>query len=214
MHFHSKQNSLNFHIKRDNCPGCDEQTDCLFYDTFVGDCCGSCSPFGETETSWSDEQFSINGNITGLNVRAGAAVDAIRVKYGTSWGPWHGGGGGEFFSFGLNPGEIIIKVQGTSGRLPWPNYDIIISIEFITNHGRIFGPYGGSAPGEISWGSSSYSYYALIWIDGNDYSSFENGPIKSLGFNYDCNSIGNISDNFYIPKYLTFHFESIPMYLL
>ena len=108
-----------------------------------------------------------------MNVRAGAAVDAIRVKYGTSWGPSHGGSGGDLYSFALNPGESIIKVQGSLGTLQWWTYSIIISIEFITNHGRIFGPYGGSAPGEISWGSSSYSYYALTWIDGNK--SLSNG---------------------------------------
>ena len=140
--------------------------------------------------SWCDEQYSKNGYITGLEVRAGGAVDAIRVKYGTSWGPWHGGSGGDLYSFELNPGENIIKVQGTSGKLPWWNYGIIISIKFITNYGQTFGPYGGSTPGEISWESSAYFYYALIWIDGDD----DDGPIKSLSFNYNCSIVGNLTE--------------------
>ena len=189
----------------DNCLaslGFASEIDCC-YETTLEDCCDSCSPFEGTEVSWSDKQYGIgiDTHITGLEVRAGFAIAAIRVKYGKNWGQWHGKSGGSLNSFELNYNETIIKVQGTSGILEYYDYSIIQSIEFITNHGRKFGPYGGLAPWTalrsmiISWSSSTYSKSALAWIDGD---VNDGDPIKSLSFNYNC--IGNTSNYFFISK--------------
>ena len=58
-------------------------------------------------------------------------------RYGDTWGEWHGGNGGELYSFELNPEATINIVQGRS-------HSEIDSIEFISSDGMVYGPYGGS----------------------------------------------------------------------
>ena len=58
-------------------------------------------------------------------------------RYGDTWGEWHGGNGGELYSFELNPGATINIVQGRSKSE-------IDAIEFISSDGMVYGPYGGS----------------------------------------------------------------------
>ena len=145
-------------------------------------------PFGGYKTSWSDEsQYLQNGPITGIQLRGGDVLDAIRVKYGTIWGPWHGGNGGRpGWSFELNPEESIVKVQGTGSANHFWYGSIIATIEFITNQGQTFGPYGiGDRSYEnhnSNWQSiANQPFCKLAWISG-DSGSF----LKSLSFNYDC----------------------------
>ena len=54
-----------------------------------------------------------NGYITALQIRAKREIDAIRARYGDTWGDWHGGTGGDFYQFTLNEGAYIYLVQGT-----------------------------------------------------------------------------------------------------
>ena len=66
---------------------------------------------------------------------------SLRFQYGATWGPWHGNVGAESDTIELN-GEKIIKIQGTgSSNHFWFN-SVIATIEFHTNQGRKFGPYG------------------------------------------------------------------------
>ena len=54
-----------------------------------------------------------NGYITALEIRSHSEIDAIRARYGDTWGEWHGGTGGEFYEVTLNEGAYIYLVQGT-----------------------------------------------------------------------------------------------------
>ena len=69
-------------------------------------------PFGGTNGfPFSDEEYHLNGNISGIFMRSGSVVDAISVRYGDKWGPLHGGGGGYEYQYDMNPGAHIIAGQ-------------------------------------------------------------------------------------------------------
>jgi hypothetical protein len=85
-------------------------------------------------------------------IRHGLYVDAIQVVWTTPTGqlitgPRRGGGGGTQSSFNLEDGEYIAAVVGRSGAY-------IDQLEFRTNRGRRFGPYGGG-------GGSPFAYFNL-----------------------------------------------------
>ena len=69
--------------------------------------------------------------------RTGSGVDSIRVQYGGTWAGSHGGGGGSSHIFEVNPEAKIVIAQGRAGSK-------VDQIEFITNEGEVFGPFGGS----------------------------------------------------------------------
>ncbi len=79
--------------------------------------------------------------LVGVNIRHGGRVDAIQGIYSTPSGvnvpgPRYGGSGGTLDSFTLVAGEFITRVDGRSGNS-------IDSLQFTTNKGNVFGPYGG-----------------------------------------------------------------------
>ncbi len=83
-------------------------------------------------------------------VRSGSLVDSIEVTYQLSNGQLHygghrggHGGGAHVVDININGGERIISVFGQSGSL-------LDNIGFATNHGRIFGPYGGTGGGRFT----------------------------------------------------------------
>jgi len=85
-------------------------------------------------------------------IRHGRYVDAIQIVWTTPTGqlvtgPRRGGGGGARSSFNLADGESIAAVVGRSGAY-------IDQLEFRTNRGRLFGPYGGA-------GGSPFAYFDL-----------------------------------------------------
>ena len=64
---------------------------------------------------WTDGgQIHLNGPITGMELRAGSEVDEVRVRYGATWGEWHGGTGGNLYSFDVREGASIDMIQGDS----------------------------------------------------------------------------------------------------
>jgi hypothetical protein len=86
--------------------------------------------------------------LVGVNIRHGSRVDAIQGVWTTPsgahvTGALHGGGGGELTSFSLAAGEYIVRIDGRSGART-------DSLQFTTNTGKTYGPYGGS-------GGSAYS---------------------------------------------------------
>ena len=140
-------------------------------------------PFGgDQASSWSDVNHSLDfGSITKVQIRSGGAIDAIRLQYGATWGPWHGGNGGvESKPFELH-GEKIIKIQGTSR--PWYKLDNVIgSIEFYTNQGRKFGKYGDIDSNSVPWAiGTMWEQCALTWIAG-----YSPKIVQSLSFNFQC----------------------------
>ena len=85
-----------------------------------------------------------------IMVRTGSRVDAIQITYilhnGKEFkGGYYGGGGGKAHAINLNvaAGEKVIGAFGRSGNS-------LDQIGFITNFGRIFGPYGGGGGGAFS----------------------------------------------------------------
>ena len=71
-------------------------------------------PYGGNGGShWTDGNgVNLNGQITAIELRSGSEIDAIRARYGETWGEWHGGGGGGIHTFELNPGAVFNIVQG------------------------------------------------------------------------------------------------------
>ena len=59
------------------------------------------------------------------------------MQYGGTWAGSHGGGGGSSHIFEVNPEAKIVIAQGRAGSK-------VDQIEFITNEGEVFGPFGGS----------------------------------------------------------------------
>merc|ERR1712154_430338 len=92
---------------------------------------------GNGGSQWTDGGVvHLNGEISSVEVRTGAEVDSIRVKYGEVWGENHGGGGGTLHSVDLNPGAKITIVQGRAGSR-------LDELELVTDDGVVFGPFGG-----------------------------------------------------------------------
>merc|ERR1712025_1117168 len=74
-------------------------------------------PFGGSGGSpWTDGgEVHLNGDISSISMRSGSEVDAITVKYGDTWGPEHGGGGGSAHTFSINDGAVLGPVGGGGG---------------------------------------------------------------------------------------------------
>ena len=88
-----------------------------------------------------------HATITKIIIRSGRLIDAIQVTYKKRNGHLytsrqHGGNGGGVSTIQLRDGEMIIGIFGKSGRL-------VDQLGFVTNYGRIFGPYGGSGGGSF-----------------------------------------------------------------
>ena len=78
-----------------------------------------------------------------IKIRSGSVIDGIQIVYRLSngqgyTGKHHGGTGGGLHTVNINTegGERIIGVSGRAGGF-------IDQIEFVTNWGRLLGPYGG-----------------------------------------------------------------------
>merc|ERR1711909_34427 len=99
-------------------------------------------PYGGSGGSpWTDGgEVHLNGMISSMEFRTGSEVDYVRVQYGGTWASGHGGSGGSPHIFEINPKAKIVIVQGRSGSR-------LDQIEFITNEGEVFGPFGGSGGG-------------------------------------------------------------------
>ena len=95
---------------------------------------------GNGGSQWSDGgEVHLNGEISSMELNTGSGVDGIRVKYGDVWGDNHGysGDGAYQQTFTIGKGARITIVQGRGG-------DSIDMLEFITDDGAVFGPYGGN----------------------------------------------------------------------
>ena len=84
-----------------------------------------------------------NAVVSKILIQAAAQFDAIQLTYQYSNGNqytsgYHGGTGGTAHRITINvsQGERVVGVFGRTGSL-------VDSLGFVTNKGRIFGPYGG-----------------------------------------------------------------------
>jgi hypothetical protein len=91
---------------------------------------------GDGGQAWDETDYVKYGPITQIEVWTGDAVDAIRVRYGNTYGEKHGGGGGDSHVFSFKPGEKITLASGRSG-------DNVDRICFATNLSPSPTCYGG-----------------------------------------------------------------------
>ena len=132
----------------------------LFSLTIAVGLLGAASAFaygGNGGGPYDDKPASVAGPITTLFIRSGNYLDNIQITYGTKPGPAHGANGGSPNQIQLQSGEYIVKIFGRSG-----NY--VDQINFVTNKGRSFGPYGG--PGGAPFLEAAPAGKALVSING------------------------------------------------
>ena len=96
-----------------------------------------CGPYGGGGgEDWCEEG---RGGVAGVEVRAGAWVDSVRLLRGGEWGAARGGGGGQPATLLLQPGDSVVAVAGTTdGRL-------VTQLQFSTARGATLGPVGAGA---------------------------------------------------------------------
>ena len=93
--------------------------------------------------AFNEHPDNCGGVVRRILVRSGSRIDAIQVTYRLSngqdfIGPRHGGSGGSEHTIDIDVdgGERLFGVFGRSGSL-------VDMLWFVTNRGRLFGPYGG-----------------------------------------------------------------------
>jgi len=92
---------------------------------------------GPGGTAFTDAGVASAGLISEVDFRSGDLVDAIRVRYGTVLGNWHGGIGGVESSFKTrSKDDKILMVFARSGQF-------VDSLTLVTEQSAILGPVGG-----------------------------------------------------------------------
>ena len=91
-----------------------------------------------------------NAIVSKIFIRSGHGLDAIQLTYRYSNGNhytsgYHGGtgGGAHHITINVSRGERVIGIFGRSGFE-------VDNLGFITNWGRVFGPYGGCGGGQFT----------------------------------------------------------------
>lgn len=97
---------------------------------------GNGIPFTDTSTNYQP--------LTGVQVRAGAIIDAIQAVSPQNYAI-HGGVGGNLYSITLNLGEYITGISGENCDFQFDVNRLVSKISFVTNQSRTFGPYGTSS---------------------------------------------------------------------
>ncbi|HEY3299473.1 MAG TPA: LamG-like jellyroll fold domain-containing protein, partial [Methylophilaceae bacterium] len=93
-------------------------------------------------TSFTDTSTNYQP-LTGLNIRAGAIIDAIQAVSPKNYA-MHGGLGGSLNSVTLNNGEYITGISGENCDFQFGGREVS-KISFATNQSRTLGPYGTSS---------------------------------------------------------------------
>nr|XP_060638946.1 zymogen granule membrane protein 16-like [Anolis sagrei ordinatus] len=149
-------------------------------------CCGftSAEVFLARSSSFSGEygggggkRFSHSGNqldgpITAIRVRASRSyITGIQVRYGKEWSEYQGGSAGDLEEIFLQPGESIIRVQGT-----YRSY--LRKLVFITDKGRNL-PFGKGTGTRFN-AAPMYPGTVLRYISGSSSS-----VIDAISFHWD-----------------------------
>ncbi len=114
--------------------------------------CTSAGPYGGGGGgAFNELPDNCNAVVSQILIRSGEVVDAFQFSYMYSNGNGKGhtggyrggtGGGSSSFHVDVAGGERVVGVIGQSGEL-------VDSLGFITNWGRIFGPHGGNGGGRF-----------------------------------------------------------------
>ena len=106
-------------------------------------CHFSAGPYGGSDgNAFNELPNNCGASVSQILIRSGSVIDAIQLTYRYSDGTYHTGGyyggtgGGSYTDkVDLTGGEEIIGILGRSAVL-------VDQLGFVTNKGRIFGPYG------------------------------------------------------------------------
>ena len=89
-------------------------------------------PMKELSSLWSDQSLAPQGQISEIGGRGGHAIDQLRIKYGSSWSPTHGGAGGvPVDSCKINGPIVRVRLQVIS----WFG-GFITGVEFTSESGQ------------------------------------------------------------------------------
>lgn len=100
--------------------------------------------------SFNELPDDCRGTVRRIMIRSGSRVDSIQITYRLSsgqdyTGPQHGGSGGGLHTIDIDVdgGERIVGAFGRSGKE-------LDQLGFVTNQGRVLGPYGGGGGGSFA----------------------------------------------------------------
>ncbi|MFI3138276.1 MAG: multicopper oxidase domain-containing protein [Methylococcaceae bacterium] len=132
------------------------------------------------------DTLTANQQLTGITIRSGCWVDAIQSITTTGTLPSHGGIGGNLASVTWPANEYLVRIYGMSG---WQNF--VDKISFVTNTGRVLGPYGNPAdcPG-ISGSATSWPLFDFTVPAGGRITGFtgrSGSYVDAIGVVYDNN---------------------------
>jgi len=91
--------------------------------------------FGDINGTPFADTVQENQHLVGVNVRHGWWLDAIQSVSNTGDLPQHGGTGGTIANIIWPADEYLVRIYGTYGAH-------VGKVSFVTNTGRVFGPYG------------------------------------------------------------------------
>ena len=130
--------------------------------------------FGSAGGTVFTDNILASQSLTGIEIRHGWWLDSIKGILNTGTLLPHGGTGGNLATVTWPAGEYLVRIYGLYGTY-------VGQISFVTNTGRILGPYGSGLGGS---GSSSFDYTVPA---GNEIVGFTG---RASGF---LNAIGVIS---------------------
>ncbi len=94
---------------------------------------------GEGTSSWDDlPEVHGYGQLTGLLVQCGEAIDAIQAVYGRNKGQLHGGTGGNEINVTFD--GPLVAISGLTGL--YGGVTQLIQVSFKTLSGNVYGPTG------------------------------------------------------------------------
>ena len=132
----------------------------------VGPVFGSAAGTVFTDTSVAGQ------TMTGINVRAGSWLDAIQGIATPTSLSLHGGNGGTLFTATWPATEYVVRMYGTY------NTTAITQLNFVTNLGRVVGPYG------TTQGTSTFDYTVPQGMKAVGFTGRVGGYLSALGLVY------------------------------
>ena len=137
---------------------------------------------------WLENLFSILTDLYMISLQLWIRTSIFHcisyLRYGDTWGDWHGGNSGSPVSFET----VLIGSNGVIGNSGWYN-GFLFGISFRGNNGTIYGPFGGTE-GEV-WESNIPSGNSVSYISGR--SGSRNSPddrIIAISFHHSSKNQG------------------------
>ncbi len=139
--------------------------------------------FGGTDGTGFTDNVAANQFLTGINIRKGWWLDSIQGVLNTGTLGIHGGTGGSLATVNWPTGEYLVRSYGLYGAY-------VGQISFVTNTGRVLGPYG-TGQGGMNAASFDYSVPAGHEIIG--FTGRASGFLNAIGFLHRARPITNLA---------------------